>query len=82
MTELKPQEVKQVEETLDELPGATDYLKWREVDQPEGTAPEVRIRPTSENEHMNNRELAALRTAGFVVTTIDIDNGEVWVRGV
>lgn len=74
-------EVEQVEEVLGRIGGGHDYQEWTEVDQPEGTEPEVRIRPTSENKIVNNRELTELRRAGFVVTHVDMDNEEVWVCG-
>lgn len=76
----KPEEVERVENVLDQLRGDTDYLKWNEVDQPEETAPEVRIRPISENKEMNHVELDGLRKAGFVLSHVDMDNEEVWVR--
>lgn len=71
--------VKRVEETLDQIERGHDYLKWAEVDQPEGME-EVRIRPTSENKTMNEHELVALLKAGFYVTTVDMHNEEVWLR--
>lgn len=81
-TDTQLTEVEQVEEALGRVGGAHDYQEWNEVDQPEGTKPEVRIRPMSENKVVNNAELNELRKSGFAVTTIDMDNEEVWVRGV
>jgi hypothetical protein len=80
-TDTQLTEVEQVEEALGRVGGAHDYQEWNEVDQPEGTEPEVRIRPTSENKVVNNGEFNELRRAGFVVTDVDMDNEEVWVRG-
>jgi hypothetical protein len=56
------------------------YPDLNDVDCPNGDSDRIRIRPTAENTILNNAELAALRTAGFAVTTIDMDNEEVWVR--
>lgn len=60
---------------------ALAQFEYNEVDRPDGVESGLaRIRPTSRNKLMNNAELAALREAGFVVETVDMDNEEVWVR--